>query len=42
MAQLVDKLTEGHTDKTDWIQGLAALTCFGEFAGKSLVLPPPT
>lgn len=42
MAQLVDTLTEGHTDVTDWMQGLAALTCFGNFTGKSLVpFPPP-
>jgi hypothetical protein len=34
MAHLVDPLTEGHTDSTDWAQGMAALTCFGTFTGK--------
>ncbi|KAG6354102.1 hypothetical protein INS49_005073 [Diaporthe citri] len=38
MAQLVDTLTEGHTDVKDWMQGMAALTCFGNFSGGDLVL----
>lgn len=35
MAQLIDTLTEGHRDWTDWKQGMAALTCFGNFTGKT-------
>ncbi|KAG8167522.1 hypothetical protein KVR01_003211 [Diaporthe batatas] len=39
MAHLVDAQTEGHLDSTDWEQGLAALTCFGNFTDGDLVLP---
>lgn len=35
LAHLFDAQTEGHTDSTDWEGALAALTCFGDFTGKS-------
>lgn len=37
MAHLADPLTEGHIDSTDWMGGMASLTCFGEFDGKSSI-----
>ena len=41
-AHLIDVQTEGHTDSTDWINGLAGLFTYGDFTGKphSSPLPP--
>ena len=37
LAQLFDAQTEGHTDSSDMIGGLAAIKCFGKFKGGDLV-----
>ena len=38
-AHLIDVQTEGHTDSTDVVNGLAGLFTYGDFTGKST--PPP-